>query len=85
MVVNEFADIDECLEDALLSINSCENVKNSLCVNNEGSFDCNCAQGYDIVNDTCLSKLISSIQFKENKSFTFICYTYIYVIQKKKE
>lgn len=53
------ADIDECFQAALLSIDLCGNVTNSQCVNSEGSFDCNCAPSYSMTNDgTCLSKLL---------------------------
>ena len=49
-----FKDIDECLEAALKSENLCD--INAQCINKDGSFECPCVPGYEVVNDTCQRK-----------------------------
>ena len=46
------ADVDECFEAATAAVVVCEDV-NSVCVNLEGSFRCDCVPGYLTTNGTC--------------------------------
>lgn len=51
-----FVDIDECLEAALNSENMCD--INAQCINKNGSFECPCVPGYEVVNSTCQRKYV---------------------------
>lgn len=45
-------DIDDCRVAALESLEICSK-DNTLCVNTNGSFDCVCVDGYELVNQQC--------------------------------
>ena len=49
-------DIDECFEAAVNSIDICEDVENSRCVNAIGSYNCSCVSGYKMMNESCQRK-----------------------------
>ena len=51
-------DIDECLEAAISSIDLCEDVENSQCVNVIGSYNCSCVSGYEMISGLCERKPI---------------------------
>ena len=52
-------DVDECLEGALQSIDLCDHLPNSDCVNAIGAFVCACIPGFNRTdNGTCVSKLL---------------------------
>ena len=49
-------DIDECLEAARNAVNLCEFDENAVCVNNEGSYQCDCVSGYMNHSGICQRK-----------------------------
>ena len=49
-------DVDECLEASLVSMELCQDDRNSQCLNSEGSFVCICVPGYEEINGTCSRK-----------------------------
>ena len=51
-------DIDECLEAALASFVLCTEL-NAQCVNTDGSFECVCVDGYELVDGECKRKIPS--------------------------
>ena len=49
------SDVDECMEAALYGIELCS--ENTVCLNNEGSYECPCISGFHLTNGTCQSEL----------------------------
>ena len=48
-VISICYELDECATD---DTNDC--VANAECTNNQGSYECDCNQGYELVNDNCI-------------------------------
>ena len=65
IIINMFIDIDECS-----GINQCQ----QLCINTEGSFTCNCTEGFTLESDerNCTGK-ISVDSENTDATFTVMC------------
>ncbi len=47
-IIIEFLDINECVNTSLC--------QNGVCINTIGSYTCNCSNGYEFNNETCVGK-----------------------------
>ena len=60
-----YSDIDECAKD---DENNCH--KNALCKNNNGSYTCNCTNGYFGDGLNCTGKLMIHCRLTKEHKFT---------------